>query len=137
MGVKFSLGVCTLLLATILLFTGCANYYTAPFKPPTGWIVTQQRFPLTVPDTTLNLEGLASEYSESTYFCWPYPTFDVAFGNKKALGRLPDTARVKTVEFAELEVFTIFGVFGNYKVVYYGQPGPNANDRRRSRRNTF
>lgn len=104
---------------------GCANCYKAPFQPSSGFLITKQIHPLTIPDAPLTLTGLKKETSESFYFCWPYPMqLDFAFGEPIALGKVthPYKSKLDSVEYAELEVHTVIGLFGRYRVHMYGKP---------------
>lgn len=110
-----------------LLLAGCANTYTAPLKPPSGAFVTTQTLPLTVeaPPEGLTLAGLRKVSAESGYLFWPYPTFDLAWGDPRALGKAARAARLTSVTYAEAEVLTVLSLFGRYTVNVYGPP---AND---------
>lgn len=106
------------------LFTGCANTYRAPFKPPSGAFVTTQTLPLTLepPAEGLPIANLRKVRSESGYLFWPYPMFDLAWGDLRTLGKLPRGGRLERIAYAEVEVFTVFSLFGRYTVNVYG-PG--------------
>lgn len=111
-------------LLVALLVSGCANTYTAPLRPPSGALFTSQTIPITIdaPPEGLNLSGCHKVSSESFYLFWPYPIFDLAWGNPRALGAAAHSDRFASATYAEAEVFTIFGLFGHYTVNVYG-PG--------------
>ncbi len=97
--------------------TGCANLYRAPLKPAPGGLVTVQTIPLTLDfGPVVGASGLHKTASETFYLFWPYPIMDFSWGEKeKALGLLGG----RTPNYAELEVFTLFGLFGRYTVNFY------------------
>lgn len=109
-------------LLTALLCTGCANTYRAPLKPPCGAFLTTQTFPITLdfPAEGIPVAGLRKVSSESGYFFWPYPLFDLAWGDPRALGKAAHSGRLGRVAYAEAEVLTVFGFFGRYAVNVYG-----------------
>ena len=107
-----------------LVAAGCTNSYVAPLKPPTGAFVSTQTVPLTVktPPTGLSFEGLSKGSTESCYFLWPYPTFDMAWGDAFALGKANHSGHLSSIAYAEVEVLTVFSLFGRYTVNVYGTP---------------
>lgn len=107
-----------------LVAAGCANSYVAPLKPPAGAFVSTQTVPLTIemPPNGLSFEGLSKISTESYYFLWPYPTFDMAWGDAFALGKAGHSGRLSSIAYAEVEVLTVFNLFGRYTVNVYGAP---------------
>lgn len=107
-----------------LFFAGCANTYTAPFKPPSGAFLTTQTLPLTIetPPGGLSMGALRKVPVESGYLFWPYPTFDLAWGDLRALGKTVYSDRLASVSYAEVEVVTVLSLFGCYTVNVYGHP---------------
>ncbi len=121
MGVKFLRGVYIGLTALVLTCTGCANYFDSPFRPPSGGFLTAYTIPLTIPSETILVKDLKKSSVKSTYFCWPYPTVDVAWSDyNRALGEIAAQGSISKLEYADLEVFTCLGVFGTYTVNVYG-----------------
>lgn len=103
---------------------GCANTYTVPLKPPSGSLLTTQTLPLTVdmPPEGLPVGGLRKITVESGYLFWPYPAFDLAWGDLRALGKTVRSERLMSVSYAEVEVLTVLSLFGRYTVNVYGTP---------------
>ena len=97
---------------------GCANLYRAPFKPATGALITTQTIPLTTDFPVPCVAEMEKETSETFYLWWPYPIMDFSWGDEAlALGKLAcENAKPR---YAELEVFTVFGLFGRYTVNIY------------------
>lgn len=95
--------------------TGCANCYRAPLKPAPGAFVTMQTIPLTTEFGPTPIAGLNKVSSETFYLWWPYPIMDFGWGDDaKALGKLASAPA-----YAEVDILTIFGLFGRYTVNIY------------------
>ncbi len=102
--------------AAAVCLSGCANLYRAPLKPAPGGLVTSQTIPLTLNFEPTRAATFDKTASETFYLFWPYPIMDFAWGDReKALGLLDG----RTPAYAELEVFTLFGLFGRYTVNFY------------------
>ncbi len=108
-----------------LVCVGCANSFNAPFKPATGFVITDYTVPLTVNPAAVDASSLAKYKVDSFYLLWPYPTVDVAW-TETASFLPPRGSRLASVEYADLEVFTVLGMFGRYRVNYYGKPNAPA-----------
>lgn len=97
---------------------GCANLYRAPFKPAPGAFITTQTIPLTTDFSVPCPVGMKKETSETFYLWWPYPIMDFSWGEEDlALGKL--ARKGAKPRYAELEVFTVLGLFGRYTVNIY------------------
>jgi len=108
----------------LVALSGCANAYDAPFKPPAGAIVTQVAHPLTAEDfgSGIVCDGLAKQSHTTFFFLWPYPNISLAWNEKETQLLSEWCTKVKTVSYADVEVFTVFGLFGRYTVNLYGEP---------------
>lgn len=110
------------LLPFLSLVMGCANTFNTPFKPAAGWCFTHYTIPLSPEYTGFTLDGTVCESTENFYFCWPNPLFDLAWQDKHINPSRKQKADLKYRVYADVEVLTILGMFGRYKVNIYGQP---------------
>ncbi len=122
MGAKKTSAMCIGLVALALSCVGCAaNQFHAALKPPAGILLTSYTVPLSIPTESITTKGLKKSTVKSSYFCWPYPSIDLAWSDSdKVLGELAIQGRISKVEYADLEVFTCLGIFGTYTVNVYG-----------------
>lgn len=104
--------------------TGCANCYDAPLRPASGGIYTSYTLPLDIECASRNLAGMEKIQSESFYLFWPYPCFDVAWGDQASLGKAARDQKFGPLHYAEVEVTTVLSLFGRYTVNIYGPKAP-------------
>lgn len=104
--------------AFLMLGSGCANNFSTPLKPAPGIFLTSYTIPLTTEFEGQQVSGLSKTETETAYLFWPYPTFDLSWDNGR--DRAFQASRQSCVQYADLEVFTVFGIFGRYRVNYYG-----------------
>ena len=102
----------------LMLGAGCANTFDAPLRPAPGLFFTSYTIPLTTEFDGQQVSGLIKTETETAYLFWPYPSFDVAWDNGR--DRYFQASRQSSIQYADLEVFTVFGIFGRYRVNYYG-----------------
>lgn len=116
---KLTVVSCFAILASVV--SGCrANSMMGKFKPPSGLLVTSMKMPLTTEfnETPVKQKkGVAS----TTYiydflltgldFAWEDCSIDKAAAN----------GNLTTVEYADVEVFQVFGIFGKTTVTAYGE----------------
>jgi hypothetical protein len=113
------IGLLLVLVVGAVSLTGCAMDYTAPVQPPSGFLITSVKAPLTIDfDQTpvCRKRGSASTH----YFYEPFFThIDFAWGDADMRSALRD-GRMSSVEYADYELLSIFGIYGKFTVNVYG-----------------
>ncbi len=118
----------SLILSCIILFNGCSASmsacqvpYVAPVTPPTGFIFTSIKAPLTY-NLKENLTGEAVKkhtISRTIWFNVWYGGYCFAFGNVD-IGRAAKSAGINEVSYADYELMTVFKTFSRYRINIYG-----------------
>ncbi|KPL26600.1 MAG: hypothetical protein AMJ72_12365 [Acidithiobacillales bacterium SM1_46] len=103
----------------LFTLTGCAVQYITPVRPPTGFFITNVEAPLSVnfsKTPVCDKRGSSSTY----YFRDPIFTgLDFAWGEAD-LKSAAAAGNLATVEYADYEALTIFGIWGKFTVTAYG-----------------
>lgn len=103
----------------LVLGAGCASYYSAPFKPPSGILFTSFKAPLTMDfhDTPVR-----NEFGEAhTIYLRDcvFTGIDVAFQQCDVESAVRNGG-LASVDYADYEYFQILGIFSTMKVRAYG-----------------
>lgn len=113
--------VSLLLIAGCLAGGGGAFPRKAPVIPPTGGIYTQVKAPLTIRAKSLPT-GNKSGQSVSSYFCLPFfgPALSISWGDA-SLAKAKANGNIRSVDYADYEMFQVLGIYGQMKVNAYGK----------------
>lgn len=105
----------------LMLCAGCANQFSADFKPPAGFFVTSVKAPLTadVRDVTIS----SGHGQASTLYFHDILLTGMNFAvDSCSITDAAKNGRLKTVTHADYELFTILGIFGKMTIHAYGEP---------------
>lgn len=102
-----------------LCVAGCANLYQAPLKPPSGALVTSVTIPLTTNFSSTPVSSMQCVESTSYYLFWPYPIIDLAWQDGRSAHAKLARQQVSRPLYAEVDILTVFGLFGRYTVNVY------------------
>lgn len=111
--------------ALAVLGTGCANNFVAPVRPPTGALFTQISAPIEVDfenTHTKKADGTAlrSGVSKLNYLRIPFIYLEFTWGD----GSLETSAKradIDKIYYADYEMLTVLGIFGQYEIVARGE----------------
>lgn len=102
------------------LFSGCAaGRYTSDFAPPGGLLITDTKIPLT---TRFNNTPVKTEVGKaSTLYLHDCLLTGLDFAwDDCSIDRAAKNGGLETVEYADVEVFNVLGIFGKMTVTAYG-----------------
>lgn len=104
--------------ACLVFSTACMSYIT-PVRPPQGLMLTTITAPLTV--NYSNTPVCTKRGAASTYYVRDviFTGMDFAWGEAD-LKAAAANGNLKTVEYADYEVLSIFQIFGKFTVTAYG-----------------
>lgn len=68
------------------------------------------------------MEDLTLEQSQNYYVFLPWPVwFDLAWHETQPMGKDPHGSACREISYAEVEVLTVLGLFGRYRINSYGR----------------
>lgn len=114
--------LCLMLAVAAMVLTGCANTFDAPFRPQPGWALTSYTIPLGAEVQGQSMEDLTLEQSQNYYVFLPWPVqIDLAWHETQPMGKDPHGSACREISYAEVEVLTVLGLFGRYRINSYGR----------------
>jgi hypothetical protein len=115
----------SLILLAMVLLAGCATP-RSEFVPPTGGLFTRVKAPLTTEQKEIKITDSCGTVSSLFFYDFLFTHCSFAWDDC-SVEKAAKMGGLKTVEYADYEIFTIFGFFGRTSVTAYGEKaGPSS-----------